>query len=289
MGSALQVLGVLCSLYHVYPIRHFPSALRGRTLLLVAKKHWVSLWIRRPTLAMTYFGQDLLWPQRSGVVGVCVCGVGCVWGVVWCGVLWCVWCGVVWCGVVWCGVVWCGVVWCGVVWCGVVWCGVVVVWCGVVCGVVWCGVVWCGVVWCGCGVGVVWCGVVWCGVVWCGVVWWCGVVVRCKRGDNSVGKNRNGVKHWGEIFKTRTPFWHDMVNYGSKNVRKRSFFSTHCCYTSLGIYRRFRPKGPKRLNMPVLGPEVPIQRSQSCAGKSPNQRNTRYVQSTKKHATEDVS
>lgn len=70
-------------------------------------------------------------------VGVCICGVRCMWYV--CGVyMWCVW------GV---GVyIWCGGVY--VVW-GLCLCGVYVV---CVCVIVWCVYVVCMCIWCVCGV-----------------------------------------------------------------------------------------------------------------------------------------
>ena len=198
-------------------------------------------------------------PPKSPWVWVWVCGVWCVgvWCVV-CGV-WCVLCVVccVLCVVccVLCVVccVLCVVCCVSCVVCCVlcvvccvlcVVCCVLCVVCCVLCVVCCVSSVVCCVVCVVCCVSCIVRGVL-CGVLSCGVV--CFVLLcvcvcvqkntrkrnkkgeqkRWKHGDNSVGKYKK-VRNIGEIIKTRPLFWHDMVNYGPKNVRKQPFSPTHC-------------------------------------------------------------
>ena len=79
-----------------------------------------------------------------------------------------------------------------------------------------------------------------------------------KHCDNSVGKHKNGKKHWSadsSFFLARySQLW-------TKNTSENCFFTLPLGFTD------------------VFGRRVLIQRSQSCFGKGPEQRNTRYVSS----------
>ena len=84
-------------------------------------------------------------------------------------------------------------------------------------------------------------------------------------------------EHCGH-FQKRLLSWHDMVNHGPQNGPKTVFFSQRIVFTlSLGFVDDFGPKSySKRPKTLFFWPEDLFERSLSCVGKGPNQRNTMY-------------
>ena len=96
-----------------------------------------------------------------------------------------------------------------------------------------------------------------------------------KHDENSVGKFRNSG-NIGEIVKTRTQCLARYDHQWTKKKSQNGHFSQRMIFAfTLGFVDVFgQTSYPKRPKKGTFLPEVLFQRSQSCVGKGPTQRNT---------------
>ena len=89
-------------------------------------------------------------------------------------------------------------------------------------------------------------------------------------------KKNNNI---GKLVKTRTPFWHDMVNYCLRNVRQRIFFSRRIAFVfHPRVFQRFRSKILfQTCTMTLFYPRSNSKDPDHTFEKSPIHRNTQYL------------
>ena len=120
-------------------------------------------------------------------------------------------------------------------------------------------------------------------VVLCCIVFVANTRKKVSKNDNFTGKNHDehivgkiqNARNIGELINFFRTIWSTM---DPKNPTT-PIFPDALFYTSPEICRRFLTSGPipNAQKGALFLPEVPFQRSKSCVGKGPNQRNTTYI------------